>query len=366
VRLQLIVAWSPASLALLAALSALSAGAAHAQVADQAAGTGDAQASLAMYADSDKTTVVTSVVDGHVRLPVPVTVSAHALVDAVSSASVDVVSAATPRFSENRIELGTTAQLGLSSGTDATIGYTYSGENDWQSQALELGVSRELAHKNARLTVGVGVTRNHVGRAHDPSFEKTLDVGGAQLGLAQVLGKKTLATVAYTVSHARGYQGSPYRFIMMMDRLAAPESPPEARTRHALTGRILQVIGRANVVDAQYRLYLDDWGILSHTAEVAYTRELTDQLSLRLRVRGYRQHHAEFYRETYDAPMRYMTVDRELSTFWDATGGVKLGWRGERWDLEAKADTGVYRFEDYARLRGRVTVVTAAGATWRW
>jgi hypothetical protein len=356
-RLQLILAWS---------LWPLSSGAAHAQVAEQAPGAGDAKASLAMYADSDKTTVVTSVVDGTVRLPVPVTVSAHALVDAVSSASVDVVSAATPRFTENRVELGTTAQLGLGSGTDATIGYTHSGENDWQSNAIELGLSRELAHKNAKLTVGVGVTRNHVGRAHDPSFEQTLDVGGAQLGLAQVLGKKTLATVAYTLAHARGYQGSPYRFITTMDRVAAPESPPEARTRHALTGRIMHVIGRANVVDAQYRLYLDDWGILSHTAEVAYTRELTDQLSLRLRVRGYRQHHAEFYRETYDLPMRYMTVDRELSTFWDAMGGIKLGWTGERWELEAKADTSVYRFEDYARLRGRVTIVTGAGVTWRW
>lgn len=356
-RLQLIIALS---------LPLLSSGAVHAQVADQAPGTGDAKASLAMYADSDKTTVVTSVVDGNVRLPVPVTISAHALVDAVSSASVDVISAATARFTENRIELGTTAQIGVSQSTEATIGYTHSGENDWQSHTIELGASRELANKNAKLTLGVGVTRNHVGRAHDPNFEKTLDIGGAQLGLAQVLDKKTLATVAYTLSYASGYQGSPYRFITTMDSLSAPESPPEARLRHAVTGRILRMIGRDNVVDAQYRLYLDDWGILSHTAEVAYTRELTDKLSLRLRVRGYRQHHADFYRQTYDMPMRYMTVDRELSTFWDAMGGLKLGWSGDSWDLEAKADTSVYRFEDYARLRGRVTIVTGAGATWRW
>jgi uncharacterized protein DUF3570 len=357
VRLQLMLA---------GALWSLASGPARAQVADQAAGTGDAKASLAMYTDSDKTTVVTSVVDGHVRLPVPVTLSAHALVDAVSSASVDVVSAATPRFTENRIELGTSAQVGISLGTEATIGYTHSSENDWQSHAIELGASRELANKNAKLSLGVGVTRNRVGRAHDPSFEKALDVVGAQLGIAQVLGKKTLLTVAYTLSHAAGYQGSPYRFITTMDRIAAPESPPESRLRHAVTGRILRVLGRQNVVDAQYRLYLDDWGLLSHTAEVAFTRELTDQLSLRLRVRGYRQHHAEFYREAYDLPMRYMTVDRELSTFWDAMGGIKLGWRGDHWDLEVKADTSVYRFEDYARLRGRVTIVTGAGATWRW
>src|SRR5262249_43652704 len=162
------------------------------------------------------------------------------------------------------VELGTEAQVALGDATEGSIGYTHSGENDWQSHAVELGISHDLAHKNAKLTLGLGFTKNDVGRAHDPSFEKNLDVGGAQLGLAQVLGKKTLATIAYTISHASGYQGSPYRFITTMDGFSAPESPPELRTRHAFTARILHTIGRSYVLDAQYRFYLDDWGILSH------------------------------------------------------------------------------------------------------
>lgn len=338
----------------------------YAQVDDQEPGTGDVKSSLAMYADSDKTTVVTSVVDGSVRLPQPVTVNAHALVDAVSSASVDVVSAATERFTESRVELGATAAVGFSQASEGTIGYTHSGENDWQSHAVELGYSHDLAKKNAKITIGYGFTRNSVGRAHDPNFEKRLDIQGAQIGLSQILDKKTLLTFAYTLSYAGGYQGSPYRFVTLMDGFSAPESPPEARTRHALTGRVMHVIGSANVIDAEYRFYADDWGILSHTAELAYTRELTREWSLRFRVRGYHQNHATFYEEAYAMPMRYMTVDRELSTFWDGMLGAKLGYVGDNWDLEAKVDTTVYRFEDYARLRGRVAVVTGLGVTWRW
>jgi len=355
-RLQLIVALA----------CVLASKAARAQVSEQEPGKGDVKSSFAMYADSDKTTVVTSVVDGSVRLPQPVVVNAHALVDAVSSASVDVVSAATSRFTENRVELGTNAQIGFSRSTEGTIGYTHSGENDWQSHAVEVGLSRELANKNAKLTIGYGFTRNYVGRAHDPNFEKLLDVQGAQLGLSQVLGKKTLVTLAYTISHASGYQGSPYRFITTMDGFSAPESPPESRTRHALTGRLMHVFGRKNVVDAQYRIYLDDWGILSNTVELAYTRELSRAWSLRVRARGYQQHHASFYQEVYEMPMRYMTVDRELSTFWDAMGGAKIAYRGDSWDLEAKSDAIVYRFDDYARLRGRVAIVSGLGVTWRW
>jgi hypothetical protein len=129
---------------------------------------------------------------------------------------------------------------------------------------------------------------------------------------------------------------------------------------------VLQTLGRATVVDASYRIYVDDWGVLSHTGELAWTRELATAWSLRVRGRGYHQHHAAFYRETYAMPMRYMTVDRELATFSDVMAGVKLGWTGETFEVEAKADAIVYEFADYARLRGRVAVVSGLGVTWRW
>ena len=359
-RLQLV------ALLAVALVLVLTARAAHAQVADAEPGKGDAKGSVGVYADSDRTTVLTSVAEGSVRLKQPVIVSAHALVDTVSSASVDVISAATPRFDENRIELGATAQIGFSQATEGSIGYTHSGENDWQSHAVEVGLSRDLAKKNARLSLGYGFTRNHVGRAHDPSFEKLLDIHGAQLGLSQILDRKTLASLAYTLSSATGYQRSPYRFVTTMDGVSAPESPPESRLRHAITARVMRAFGAGNVIDAQYRFYFDDWGVLSHTVELAYSRELTDAWSLRLRVRGYRQRHAGFYRETYEMPLRYMTVDRELSAFSDGLGGIKLAYLGESWDLEAKLDTIVYRFDDYARLRGRVAIVSDLGVTWRW
>lgn len=194
-RLQLI---------LLVALARL----AHAQVRDEESGAGDVRATVGLYADDDRTQVVTTDVAGKVRLPAPVVVEAHALVDAVTSASVDVISAATTRFSEERVELGSRATVGITHETEGSIGYTHSGENDWQSHAVELGLAQQLARKNAKVTLSYGFTHNDVGRAHDPTFEKVLDVQGAQLGYAQVLGKKTLATLAYTFLYASGYQGS--------------------------------------------------------------------------------------------------------------------------------------------------------------
>ena len=339
---------------------------ASAQIAEQEPGKGDVKGTFAVYADDDATSVVTSIVDATVRLPVPITINAHALVDAVSSASVDVISAATTRFKENRIEEGAAVRAGVGQGTEASLGYTHSAENDWQSHAVEVGVSRDLAKKNAKLSLGYGFTRNRVGRAKDPSFEAMLDIHGAQLGFAQVLDRRSLLTLAYTVSRASGYQGSPYRYVMMAGEFAAPETPPEERTRHAITARVLRMFGRATTLDASYRFYVDDWGVTSHTVEVAASRMITDELSVRIRARGYRQGRADFYRESYDQPMRYMTVDRELSTFWDAMGGVKLGYAGDSFDLDLKADGILYKFADYQRLAGRVALVTSLGVTWRW
>ncbi len=338
---------------------------ATAQVDDRESGEGKLDSEVALYADDDATTVITTLVAADLRLPAPVVVDAHALIDAVSSASVDVVSAATPRWTENRIELGAKAQARLAR-LDLVLGYVSSGENDWRSHGIALGVGKDLADDNTTIRAGYGYTTNRIGRARDPVFEKTLDVHGAELSLAQVIGPSTLASLAYTVQRSDGYHASPYRYVMTTGGGAGPEVHPSGRTRHAITGRLLRALGPTTTVDASYRAYVDGWGVSSHTAQLALTRELGDALDLRVRARGYYQDAADFYQESYAAPMRYMSADRELSTFWDAGGGLKLAWYGEAIEIGVKIDGSYYRFLDFGRLGGRVAVVTGGGITWRW
>lgn len=328
-------------------------------------GAGKLDSELALYADDDATTVVSTMVGGDVRLPVPVIVDAHALVDAVSSASVDVVSAATPRWTENRIELGARARARAGE-LEASLAYVTSGENDWRSHAVTAGVSRALADDNATLQLGYGYTTNQIGRAFDPTFERSLGVHAAEVGLTQILGPRTLGSVAYTLQRADGYQSSPYRFVTAAGGVTVPETHPTDRTRHAVTLRLMRAVGEATSLDSSYRLYVDGWGVASHTAQLALTRELTETLDLRVRGRAYYQGSADFYEEQYAMPMRYMSADRELSRFWDVGGGVKLAWFGESFELALKADGVYYRFLDFARLTGRVAIVTGGGLTWRW
>ena len=321
---------------------------------------------VGLYTDDDDTRVVTSLVDAEIGLPAGLSASAHVLVDSVSSASVDVVSSATERWTENRVEAG--ARLGARLGrNDVSLGVVRSAENDYLSWGVQVLAGRELAQKNTRVQLGYGFADNMVGRNEDPTFERSLRAHTAEAGATQLLSPTTILGLTYTFQIADGYQASPYRYVLVADgTMALPEAHPERRTRHAVTARLLHSLSEAMAFDASYRLYGDDWGIVSHTVTASWLRDLGRSWDLRLRVRGYRQSAADFYRESYAQPMLYMSGDRELGTFWDAGGGIRLGWHAGGLTVEAKVE-GIYdRFLDYAYLEGRAALVSDVGASYAW
>ncbi len=355
-RLQLI-----AALALVAVVAAPRI--AHAQATtDRDPGQGSATAKVSVYQDDDATRVTTSVVDGDVVLPHRVTVGGHVLVDSISAASVDVVAAATPRFSENRYEENARAAARVR-GVEVGATYTHSAENDWSSHTVTGTLGRDFAQKNTRVELAYGHVANDVGRAHDPTFSARLAVDNAQLGVTQLLGARTYLGVTYSYQHDAGFQSSPYLYVDV-GAAAFPETHPGTRDRHAVTLRLLRALGAASL-DASYRLYGDDWGIVSHTAQAAI-RVAPGPWDLRVRVRGYYQGHAAFWQETYTMPMRFMSADRELSSFWDASAGAKLARRVGRWVIDAKIDAITYSFLDFARLHGRTAVVGELGLGVVW
>jgi hypothetical protein len=340
---------------------------AHAQLLDGEAWDGSASSKVSLYADDDATRVVTTMIDGEVRLPVAATLGVHALVDAVSSASVDVVSAATDRWTENRIEAG--ARVGAQVGRNQLgAALVHSVENDWAALGGQLSLGRDLAQKNTRIDLAIGFTENDVGRAEDPNFQRDLDAYTGELGIRQLVDPRTLIGLTLTVQRADGYQSSPYRYVTTAGGMSALEAHPEARTRQAATLRVVRALGRRSAVESSYRFYADDWGVRSHTVTSSLRVDAGEQWDVRLRGRYYRQGAADFWQAEYAEPMRYMSADRELATSWNLGGGLKMSWRSaaERVSVDAKVEGIYYRFVDYARLDGRVALVTSAGLGLRW
>lgn len=331
-------------------------------------GDGRATARLGVYSDDDATRVVTTLVDGDVALPQSLDVGAHVLVDAISSASVDVVSAATGRWDENRVEVGgRLARARGPGGVDLGIAAVHSRENDWSSWSAQASAGRDFARRNTRLDLGVGHVRNHVGRASDANFEESLASTTVEVGVTQVVGARTVAGATYLFQASDGYHASPYRFVRTADeRFTFPEMHPDARRRHAATGRLLRGLMPRLGWDTSYRLYFDDWGVRSHTGQSALVWEAARRWDLRARGRFYYQSAASFYRQDYDFPARYMTADRELTTFWDAGGGIQAAWSPGPLTADVKLDATHYRFLDFDPLPSRLAVVVEAGVGARW
>lgn len=347
----------------LIALAALVPCAAAAQELDEP-GSGTAASRVLVYDDDDATTVVTSAADAEVAVPGGAAVGAHVLVDQVSSASVDVVSAATERWTENRVEAGARGRAVLR-GYELRLGYMRSQENDWVSDAARVGVSRELLARNLRLDASYGVTLNRVGRAEDPAFERSLDAHMAELGASQLVDRWTRVGATYTVQALDGYQASPYRFIADGDE-RTPERHPELRVRHAWSVYGVRSVTAWLAARTAYRFYADDWGIHSHTATVTVIADGDTWWRAELGGRFYTQTGAAFYRDAYTETRAHMTADRELGPFWDAGGTATLA--AAIGPVLADVTLGVihYRFEDFAALPRRTAVLAGGGvrATW--
>lgn len=321
-----------------------------------------------VYADSDHTQVVSPTVQAKSDVAPGTNVSVGYLVDAVSSASVDVVSQASPitiHDTRHQVSAGLAQQFG-----DLNVhgGYSYSRENDYLSHTLDVGVIDELNDKNTSIGLGYGVSLNTVGRANDMNFARDLNVHHLAASLTQTFNTRLIGQVTYELGYADGYQASPYRFVpihMSLDaapELWVPETDPNTRWRHAVVVGLNQAVGSASSVQGDYRIYHDTWGITSHTIGARYNAHLAKHVDLRLRERFYVQNSASFYQEFYETTAKYIVYDRELSSLWSETFGAKLEvGLSDHLIGELKLDGFYYHYAQFAPLLSRTGVNAGIG-----
>jgi hypothetical protein len=318
------------------------------------------------YVDDDDTAISTSIVSVRARAAGNVFVSTRYVADAVSSASVDVVTAATGRWTELRSEV-----LGGASYADGTTtlsaDYVFSHENDWDSHTISAGGARDLFRHNLTLGAGASYVDNRVGRADDDNFSERMRVLGGSLRAVWVAGKLDIFQASYDLSRARGYQASPYRYAFVDDPSGVPiafaEVTPELRMRHALTLRWNHHLLRDAALRSHVRGYADDWGVRSITTGTELVVGHAPY-ELAANVRLYAQRHAGFYQDVYDRPRRYMTADRELSAFQDIFLGVRGRWIGETLAIDAALTGFIFRFPEFSRLPMRRGLTASLGLVW--
>ncbi len=284
-----------------------------------------------VYADSDHTVVVSPLVAISRDAWRGGTLSASYVADVVSSASIDVVSNATKKMEDFRSEISGSISQKVR-GTTLSASYVYSIEHDYSSHNASFGLSQDLFQKNTTLALGASFSYNAVGRAGDQSFHRSLWTAGASASWTQTITRKTIAQLSYTFSYNNGYQASPYRWVRIYNSDASdvlykvPEITPGLRYRHAFVLGLNRFLGKGTSLQGDYRIYFDDWGLLSHTLQARLFITIKD-LTIRLRERFYYQRGVNFYQPYYQQVQPYMTADRELTTFASNLLGLKLIWK---------------------------------------
>lgn len=279
------------------------------------------------------------------------TLTAHTLVDAITSASASSGAADAEPFTEKRYEGGVGYAYQLDGGKVAAEG-KYSSESDYDSIYGGLRGELELFQKNTVIGLGVGVSLDRISAAasqgpaqpslrcsaQDPSAPHCeLDAYSVYASASQLLGPNTVLGVSADVAYLDGYQSNPYRAAVVGEALVTERHPTE-RTREAFAASLRHYLAPTHTtLIGAYRYYRDSWKVHAHTPELRLVQEVGSAADATLGYRYYSQDGAYFYHDSYPADdvamTQYVSDDVKLASFTGHTITAKLGIFGEAFQL---------------------------------
>jgi hypothetical protein len=244
-------------------------------------------------------------------------------VDSVSSASIDVVTTASP-YSERRTESGLGVEY-LYRDALISVSGSRSNEPDYKAKRTNIDVAQDVFGGMTTLNLGYTLGHDDVGQHNAPNFSATADHWQYRFGLTQVLSPVWLASANYEAISDQGYLGSPYRSARVLGALQ-PESMPAARSSRALSLKTSVYLDPHRAVRGEYRRFWDTWGVRANQLEAAFTGYPDDKWLMETYGRWYRQGAALFYSDDFSTKMTYMTRNRQLSAFTSVGVGAKFSY----------------------------------------
>jgi hypothetical protein len=318
---------------------------------------------LSAYSDTNAVAVYTPGINASIASPTAGwNVGGNMILDAVSAASPDIVSTASPPFEEFRYGGGLTAgyKPGLY-GAQATG--TISSSVDYVSYSGGIRLTADLNDKLITPTLGYSYAYDRIGRGpknfqHDfNELKGALDTHEVEAGVTFVMSPTAILLIGGTAQFERGDQSQPYRYIPMFDpdtvapfvpngatvdlvnRTRLPVRPleqlPTERDRYAAGARFNKRLNNATL-RLEQRFYYDTWGLKASSTDARYMVDLSRHLRVWPHLRAHAQSGVNFYQLAYSALLDpnggitvplYRTGDRELAPLITGTGGggVRIG-----------------------------------------
>jgi len=275
-----------------------------------------------------------------------VSLGASYYLDAVSNASIDVVTTAS-KYRETRHEYGLFADYAYRD-FNVSLGATTSREPDYTATAGSIDIAQEMF--GGLTTVSLGFTRSadDVKKKDSPEFSDEAKHWRYRVGVTQILTPRWIASANVEVLADSGFLGSPYRVARVFGA-AVPERTPRTRSSRALKMRVIGDLGSRDSMQADYRYFYDTWGIRAHTAGLGYSRYFGGAWLAEGFVRYYTQDRASFYSDNAETETTFISRNRQLSSYSNAGVGARVSYAFGK--LRNRFDTrlvGAYEFNRFS------------------
>lgn len=245
-------------------------------------------------------------------------------VDMVSSASIDVITTASP-YTEERTQWSLGMDY-LRGNTTMRLGYVSSEEPDFDSTTYVFSVSEDMFGDLTTLTLSYAYGEDIVGRTDDPTFRRENTRQHYGVSLTQILTRNLIAIVNFETITDEGFLNNPYRSVRYLDPGSPqgfsfePELYPETRTSNALGIRARYFLPYRAALEAEYRFYTDTWEIDGHTFSLTYVHPW-GPFTFEGKFRYHDQTGAAFFRDIFPRAQatNFRGRDKELSPLTSST-----------------------------------------------
>ena len=239
-------------------------------------------------------------------------------VDMVSSASIDVLTTASP-YSEEREQYSLGMDY-LRGNTTMSMGYTSSAESDFDATTYNFSVSQDMFGDLTTLTMSYALGDDIVGRSDDESFIRNNTRQHYGIGLTQILTRDLIATLNVETITDEGFLNNPYRSVRYADSGSPvgysfePELYPHTRTTNAVGLTTQYYLPYRAALQAEYRFFTDTWDIDAHTASLSYIHPI-GPWTYTVKYRWHDQTGAHFFGDLFSRSeaTNFRGRDKELS-----------------------------------------------------
>ncbi|MCC6348267.1 MAG: DUF3570 domain-containing protein [Candidatus Eisenbacteria bacterium] len=234
-------------------------------------------------------------------------------IDAITTASRPIEGNAFQDFIKVRNELEGQVSRG-----GASLGYYHSIESDYLGHQVSASYNRDVRDDQINISVGTSFGWDDIKPLVDqrgstaPDHKNTLHVNAVA---TRVLSPVSVVRLGVEVNRVTGLQHNPYRMVYA-GGTTMPERHPESRLRRDAFLKLHHYLANRSSLKFDYRLYDDDWGVLSHEVAGGLSQYITRGLYAQYEYRWYTQSSADFWRPEYATTQGvdgYVTGDYRMS-----------------------------------------------------